>query len=287
MKPDVHAFFHEATNTVTYLVVDPATRAAALIDSVLDFEPANGKLWRASIGRVLDAATALDLDVRWILETHVHADHLSAAHVAHELTGAPTVIGDRFPETQALFAKRFLADDITPEFRAFDRLVRDGEILPLGAQSIRVMRTPGHTSGCVTYIIDDAAFIGDTMFMPDYGTARTDFPGGDAAALYHSIRHILALPPETRLFVCHDYKGPGREAFAWQASVAEQNAHNVQISADVDEASFVAARRARDAALAPPRLLLPALQVNIRGGRLPPPDRDGVVRLRLPVSQPA
>lgn len=284
MSPDVHGFFHEATSTVTYLVIDPQTRCAALIDTVLDFEPANGRVSRASIRNVLAEARRLNADIKWILETHVHADHLSAAQFAKQETAAPIVIGAEVNTIQAIFAPRFRATDIRPDGGDFDRLVRDGDELPLGAATIRVMRTPGHTRACVSYLIGDAAFTGDTLFMPDYGTARTDFPGGDAATLYRSIQKIFALPPSTRIFVGHDYKGAGRDAFAWETTVGAQRAGNVHIHDGIDEAAFVAARKQRDAGLAPPRLLLAALQVNIRGGRLPPADEDGVARLRIPVS---
>lgn len=284
MRPDVRAFFHEPTNTVTYLVIDPASKQAALIDPVLDFEPASGKLSRTSIDAVLVEAERLGLKLAWILETHAHADHLSGAQPAHAVTGAPIVIGERIRDVQNIFAPRFLAEDVTEDYEAFDRLVREGDTLQLGELKIRVLHTPGHTPACVTYVIGDAAFVGDTLFMPDYGTARTDFPGGDAATLYRSIRKILSLPAETRIFVGHDYKAPGRDTYAWETTVAEQRRANVQAKDGIDEASFVAMRTKRDATLATPRLLLPSLQVNIRGGRLPPADKDGVVRFRIPVS---
>lgn len=284
-RPDIHAFFHEPTNTVSYIVVDPATKHAALIDPVLDFDPASGKIWRASVTEVLNAAGKLGGEIKWILETHAHADHLSGAQIAQAKTGAPIVIGDHIRIVQNTFAPRFLAEDVTDSYEAFDRLVKEGDVLALGALDIRVLHTPGHTPACVTYVIGDAAFVGDTLFMPDYGTARADFPGGDAKALYRSIRKILALPAETRIFVGHDYKPAGRDTYAWETSVAEQRAKNIQINDTVDEDHFVAARQARDANLATPRLLLPSLQVNIRGGRLPPPDKDGVVRFRIPVTE--
>ncbi|MES1158965.1 MAG: MBL fold metallo-hydrolase [Terricaulis silvestris] len=282
MNPDVHAFFHEDTSSVSYLVLDPRTHAAAVIDPVLDFDPGSGRLKRTSVSALLDRADALGAKIQWILETHVHADHLSGVQAVKARTDAPVVIGARVGAVQDVFAPRFLANDVRPDL--FDRLVADGDELPLGALTIKVMDTPGHTGACVSYLVGDAAFTGDTLFMPDYGTARTDFPGGDAATLYRTIRKILSLPPQTRIFVGHDYKTPGRETFAWETTVAEQRAHNVAINETIDEASFVAARKARDDALAPPRLLLPALQVNIRAGRLPPPDGDGVIRLRIPVT---
>lgn len=285
MRPEVHAFFHEPTNTVTYLAVDPATKKAALIDPVLDFDPATGKVWRASIDAVLAEIKRLGVKVEWILETHAHADHLSGAQPARATTGAPIVIGDRIRDVQHIFAPKFLAEDITDDYEAFDKLVREGDALPLGAFTIEVLHTPGHTPACVTYVIGDAAFVGDTLFMPDYGTARADFPGGDATTLYRSIRKILALPAETRVFVGHDYKAPGRDAYAWETTVAAEREKNVQVNDKINEATFVSARTARDATLAAPRLLLPSLQVNIRGGRLPPADKDGVVRFRIPISE--
>ncbi|MEZ5955844.1 MAG: MBL fold metallo-hydrolase [Hyphomonadaceae bacterium] len=285
MHPDVHAFFHEPTNTVTYLAIDPTTKKAALIDPVLDFEPASGKLWRASIDAVLAEVKRLGVTVEWILETHAHADHLSGAQPARAATGAPIVIGDHIRDVQNIFAPKFLAEDITDDYQAFDRLVHDGDALPLGELTINVLHTPGHTPACVTYVIGDAAFVGDTLFMPDYGTARADFPGGDAATLYRSIRKILTLPLETRIFVGHDYKAANRDAFAWETTVAAERAHNIQVNDAISEAAFVSARKARDATLAAPRLLLPSLQVNIRGGRLPPADKDGVVRFRIPISE--
>ncbi len=285
MRPDVQSFFHEPTNTVTYLAIDPATKKAALIDPVLDFDPASGRVWRASIDAVLAEIKRLGVKVEWILETHAHADHLSGAQPARAATGAPIVIGDHIRDVQHIFAPKFLAEDITDDYEAFDKLVREGDALPLGELTIKVLHTPGHTPACVTYVIGDAAFVGDTLFMPDYGTARADFPGGDATTLYRSIRKILALPAETRVFVGHDYKAPGRDAYAWETTVAAEREKNVQVNDKINEATFVSARTARDATLAAPRLLLPSLQVNIRGGRLPPADKDGVVRFRIPISQ--
>lgn len=284
MRPDVHAFFHEPTNTVTYLVADPTTKTAALIDPVLDFEPASGKVWRASIDNVLTEAKRLGLTISWILETQAHADHLSGAQPARAATGAPIVIGDHIRDVQHIFAPKFLAEDIPDDYEAFDKLVHEGDTLPLGELTISVLHTPGHTPACVTYVIGDAVFVGDTLFMPDYGTARADFPGGDAASLYRSIRKILALPAQTRVFVGHDYKAPGRDIYAWETNVAAERATNIQVNDAIDEAAFVEARKARDATLAAPRLLLPSLQVNIRGGRLPPADKDGVVRFRIPIT---
>lgn len=278
------AFFHQPTFTVTYLVWDEATQAAAIIDPVLDYAPSSARVSTGFADAVLTAATDLGLTVQYVLETHAHADHLSAADHIRRATGAKVVIGEHIGEVQAHFAALFEANDVVPDGSAFGRLVADGETLALGETPIRVIHTPGHTAACVTYLIGDAAYVGDTLFMPDYGTARTDFPGGDAVALYRSIRRILDLPPETRVFVGHDYLPEGRTTFAWETTVAEQRAHNVHIHEGVTEEDFVARRRGRDATLAPPALILPSLQVNIRAGALPPPSANGRVYLKLPVT---
>lgn len=284
MHPSVQAFFDHATNTVSYIVHDPATKKAAIIDPVLDFTPRNGRLAATSADALLAAAADQGLDILYVLETHAHADHLSAAHHLREATGAPVVIGAQITQVQAIFGALFEADDITHDGAAFDRLVQDGDTLPLGDLTINVLHTPGHSPACVTYVIGDAAFVGDTMFMPDYGTARADFPGGSAHALYGSIRKILDLPPETRMFVGHDYLSEGRRDFAWETTVAEQRAHNVHMHDGISEADFIAMRTARDKTLEAPQLILPALQVNIRGGALPPASPGGHIYLRLPIN---
>jgi glyoxylase-like metal-dependent hydrolase (beta-lactamase superfamily II) len=283
MSPNIRGFFDEATSTVTYLVSDPATKKAAVIDPVLDYEPGGAIVDSHSIETVLSVARDEGLTIEWVLETHAHADHLSAAQVVKAATGARIGIGARIADVQAIFAPVFLADDIAPEGGDFDSLFEDGERFPLGALEVEVLYTPGHTPACVSYKIGDAVFVGDTLFMPDYGTARADFPGGDAGQLYRSIRRLLALAPQTRLFMCHDYKAPGRDFYRWETTVAEERAENVQIRDGVDEAQFVAERAKRDKALAAPRLLLPSIQVNIRAGRFPPPGPDGVRRLLVPV----
>ncbi|MBX9886275.1 MAG: MBL fold metallo-hydrolase [Novosphingobium sp.] len=282
-QPDILAFFDEPTFTVTYLVADPATGAAAVIDPVLDYDQAAASIGSTSVEAVLAAAAARGWRIEMVLETHAHADHLSGAKLIAARTGAWIGTGALITEVQATFAPMFGADDLLPGGGDFDRLLEDGAVLPLGTLAFTVMHTPGHTAACLSFRIADAVFIGDTLFMPDYGTARTDFPGGDAHALYQSIRRLLALPDETRLFLCHDYKGPERAEFAWETTVAEQRRANVQAHDGIDEAAFVALRQARDATLAPPRLLLPAIQVNIRAGRLPPADAQGVRALRLPL----
>jgi glyoxylase-like metal-dependent hydrolase (beta-lactamase superfamily II) len=284
MSPDVHTFFDNATSTATHLVSDPATGAAAVIDPVLDFEPRAARLSTGSADAVLTFVREHGLKLVHVLETHAHADHLSAADHIRRATQAGVVIGARITEVQKVFIPMFEADDVRPDGGDFDRLVEDGDELPLGSLSIRVLHTPGHTPACVTYRIGDAAFVGDTLFMPDYGTARADFPGGDAAALYRSIRRILDLPPQTRIFVGHDYLPPGRSDFRWQTTVAEERARNVHIHDGISEADFVRMRRARDAGLAPPALILPSLQVNIRAGALPPASLSGKVFLKLPVT---
>jgi glyoxylase-like metal-dependent hydrolase (beta-lactamase superfamily II) len=285
MEPDVQAFFDPKTFTATYLVADPATNTAAVIDPVLDFEPKGARLGTASADAIIEAAEARGLTIAYVLETHAHADHLSAADYIRRRTGAKVAIGAQIVQTQALFAALFEAEGITPDGGDFDILLYDGDQLPLGDMMVGVLHTPGHTPGCVTFLIGQSAFVGDTLFMPDYGVARADFPGGDAADLYRSIRKILSLPATTQIFVGHDYLPPGRTEFCWQTTVADQRAHNVQIHDGIDEAAFVKARKARDAGLAPPTLLLPALQVNIRAGALPPPSASGRVFLKLPVTR--
>jgi glyoxylase-like metal-dependent hydrolase (beta-lactamase superfamily II) len=277
-------FFDPATSTLTYLIWDEATKAAAVIDPVLDYEPKAAKISTTSADKVLEAVRAHGLSLDYVLETHAHADHLSAAHHIRRVTDAKVVIGEHIGQVQKHFRAVFGAEDVIPDGRAFDRLVADGDGLPLGESTIHVMHTPGHTAACVTYLVADMAFVGDTLFMPDYGTARTDFSGGDAATLYHSIRRILDLPAATRVFVGHDYLPQGRTSFAWESTVAEERAGNIHIRVGVGEEAFVERRRARDATLAPPALILPSLQVNIRAGALPPPDADGRVYLRLPVT---
>jgi glyoxylase-like metal-dependent hydrolase (beta-lactamase superfamily II) len=282
-SPQVRAFFHAPTFTVSYLVWDPASRRGAVIDSVLDFESASGRTATTSAQAILDAARKEDVAIEWILETHAHADHLSAAPFLKRATGAPIIIGEHITEVQAAFKRAFNLDDVSANGAEFDRLVRDGERMPLGGLEIEVMHTPGHTPACVSYRIGDAVFVGDTLFMPDYGTARADFPGGDARKLYRSIRRLLALPGETRVFLCHDYKAPGRDVFVWETTIAAERAGNIHVRDGVKEETFVTMREARDKTLAMPALILPSIQVNIRAGQLPPPERNGVRYLKLPL----
>ncbi|MBU6372014.1 MAG: MBL fold metallo-hydrolase [Alphaproteobacteria bacterium] len=283
--PDIQAFFDPPTGTVTYLVIDPTTRTAALIDPVLDYEPNGARLRSATVDAILDGAAAQGITIAWALETHVHADHLSAADHIRRKTGARIGIGAGITHVQRTFKPIFGASDVSTDGAAFDRLLEDGDVIELGASTMHVMATPGHTLSCVTFVIDDAAFVGDTLFMPDYGTARTDFPGGDATMLYRSIRRILDLPPQTRIFTGHDYPPANRPTPAWESTVAEQRATNVHIHDGVSEADFVAMRQTRDRTLMPPRLLLPSLQVNIRAGALPPADADGRIYFKVPVTQ--
>lgn len=282
-QPRVHAQFDEATHTVSYVVWDPATCRAAIIDPVLDYDHRTGRVSHRSADDLLGIVADQGLSVDWVLETHAHADHLSAAPYLKEKTGAPIGIGARITEVQRTFAPVFGLEDVSGDGREFDCLFRDGETFALGGLEVEVMHTPGHTPACVSYRIGEAVFVGDTLFMPDYGTARADFPGGDARTLYRSIHRLLALPDATRLYLCHDYKAPGRDHFAWETTVGEEKTRNIHVGGGVDETSFVAMREARDATLAAPVLLLPSLQVNIRAGRLPDPDRDGRRFLKIPL----
>jgi glyoxylase-like metal-dependent hydrolase (beta-lactamase superfamily II) len=284
MTPDVQTFFDEATSTATHLVTDPLTRTATIIDPVLDYEPRSAKITTASADQILAVVRERGLNLAYVLETHAHADHLSAAGYIRKVTGAKVVIGSEITQVQKAFISLFEADDVSPDGAAFDQLLGDEDTLSLGELTIHNMHTPGHTPACVTYLIGDAAFVGDTLFMPDYGTARADFPGGDAATLYRSIQKILALPPATRVFVGHDYLPPVRAEFRWETTVGEQRAENVQVRDGVGEAAFVAMRQARDATLAAPALILPALQVNIRAGDLPAPSVSGRIFLKLPLT---
>jgi len=283
MQPAVAAFFHAPSNTVSYLVTEPDGRHAAVIDPVLDFDSKSGRTGTASADRILAAVEARGLTVDWVLETHAHADHISAAPYLKRRLRARTGIGAGIVAVQRTFGRLYnLGPDFATDGRQFDHLFADGERFAVGAMQGEAMHTPGHTPACACYRFGDAVFVGDTLFMPDYGTARCDFPGGDAAQLYRSIRRILDLPPETRLFMCHDY-GPGGREIRWETTVAEQRAANLHVHDGVDEAAFVALRQARDARLEMPALLLPAVQVNIRAGEFPPPEANGVRYLKLPV----
>ena len=282
-NPAIRAFFDEPTNTVSYLVWDPATKRGAVIDPVLDFDLPSGEADVRSAEAILAAAREEGVTVEWVLETHAHADHLSAAPFIKQETGAKIGIGEHIKDVQKIFRPMFMADDVKADGSDFDRLFSDGETVSLGELAVEVVHVPGHTPADLAYKIGDAVFVGDTLFMPDYGTARADFPGGDARQLYRSIRKLLSLPRETRLFLCHDYKAPGRDAYAWETTVGEQRDRSVHIHDGVSEEEFVAMREARDAGLAVPRLLLPSIQVNIRAGRFPEAEDNGVSYLRIPI----
>ena len=285
MKPSVVAFFDEATNTVTYVVADAATNSAAIVDSVLDFDPASGRTSTKSADRVVAHVRQSGLNVDWLLETHVHADHLTAAPYLKDKLGGQIAIGEHIQKVQAIFKGIFNAEpDFATDGRQFDHLFVDGERFSIGSLEAQAIHTPGHTPADMTYLVGDAAFVGDTLFMPDYGTARADFPGGDAATLYRSIRRILSLPDHTRLFTAHDYKAEGRDRYVWESTVAEQRAKNIHIHDGVSEQEFVKFRSGRDATLSMPKLILPSIQVNMRAGNLPPPEANGVSYLKLPVN---
>jgi glyoxylase-like metal-dependent hydrolase (beta-lactamase superfamily II) len=284
-SPKVQAFFDEATNTITYLVQDPEGRGAGVIDSVLDFDYASGRTDTRSADAVIAAVKDQGLDLQWILETHVHADHLSAAPYIQEQLGGKIGIGDRITVVQETFGKVFNEGTrFARDGSQFDQLFAEGDRFMIGQLRGEVLYTPGHTPACLTYVIGDAAFVGDTLFMPDFGTARCDFPGGSAANLYDSVQKILALPDETRIFVGHDYKAPGRDNFAWETTVGKQKSANVHIGSGRSREEFVRLRQARDATLAMPRLIIPSLQVNMRAGHMPEPEDNGTSYLKVPLN---
>jgi len=286
MSPDVTAFFDDATNTISYVVRDPAGRACAIIDSVLDFDYASGRTDTRSADRIIAHVTANGLEVQWLLETHVHADHLSAAPYLQEKLGGRIGIGEKIREVQDTFGKVFNeGTEFQRDGSQFDRLFVEGDSFHLGQMRGDVLQTPGHTPACLTYVLGDAAFVGDTLFMPDFGTARCDFPGGSSEVLYASIQKILSLPDATRIFVGHDYKAPGRDEYAWESTVGEQKAKNVHVGAGRDRDSFVKMRDERDATLAMPKLIIPSLQINMRAGRMPPADDKGDVFLKVPLNK--
>ena len=286
MKPEVTAFFDDATNTISYVVKDPKGKSCAIIDSVLDFDYASGRTDTASADAIVAHVEREGLDVQWILETHVHADHLSAAPYLQERLGGKIGIGDNIRIVQDTFGKVFNeGTEFQRDGSQFDALFEEGDSFHIGQMRGDVLHTPGHTPACMTYVIGDAAFVGDTLFMPDFGTARCDFPGGSAEDLYASIQKILTLPDETRIFVGHDYKAPGREDYAWESTVGEQKAKNIHVGAGKAAAEFVEMRQTRDAGLAMPKLIIPSLQVNMRAGNMPAPDNDGDVYLKVPVNK--
>jgi len=282
-KPHVKAFFDEATFTVTYVVSDPASRRAAIIDAVFDYDVASGRTSTASADEVIAYVNESGLGVDWLLETHVHADHLSAASYLKEKLDGLTAIGADVTAVQEAFKGVFNLPDLATDGSQFDRLFSDGDTFPVGEIEGRVIATPGHTPACITYVIGDSAFVGDTLFMQDFGTARTDFPGGNAAELYASIQKILSLPDDTRLYMCHDYKAPGRDVYAWETTVALQRDNNIHINKNVTEADFIAMREGRDKELGMPKLILPAIQVNVQAGQLPSPEDNGIRYLKIPL----
>ena len=289
MTPDVTAFFHDATSTISYLVSEPGGVAGgahtAIVDSVLDYDARSGRSGTEAADKIVAAARGRGLQIDWILETHAHADHLTAAPYLQEKLGGRIAIGAGITEVQTIFKGVFnLGDDFATDGSQFDHLFGDGESFDIGAMRVEVLHTPGHTPACATYVFGDAVFVGDTIFMPDFGTARCDFPGGDARLLYRSIKKVLALPPATRLFLCHDYGGPERPNYAWQTTVAEERSGNKHVRDGIDEDAFVKMRSERDAGLDMPELILPSVQINMRAGAFPPPDDNGTAYLKLPLN---
>lgn len=282
---EIKAFFEPNTNTVTYVVSDKKTKESAIIDSVLDFDVTSGRTSTNSSDQVIEYIQKMNLTNRWILESHAHADHLSAAPYLKKSVGGLIAISEHIKEVQLIFKDIFnLESEFLPDGSQFDQLLQDAQTLKLGDSTIHVLHTPGHTPACLSYLIDDAIFVGDTLFMPDFGTARTDFPGGSAVTLFKSIKRILALPESTRVFTCHDYKAKGREVYAWESTVAEQNAKNIHVNQNVTEQEFIDYRTTRDSSLSMPKLILPSVQVNIRAGNMPPKDDNGIAYLKLPIN---
>jgi len=284
MNAHIEAFFDPATFTYSYVVSDPVTRQCALIDSVLDYDAASGRTSHTSAERLIAYVREHELKVQWLLETHVHADHLSAAPYLKQQLGGQLAIGDRITVVQDTFGKLLNAGtDFATDGRQFDHLFHDGDTFQVGDVQAHAIHTPGHTPACMTYVIGDAAFVGDTLFMPDYGTARCDFPGGDARMLYQSIQKLFALPGDTRVFMCHDYKAPGREEFLYETTIAAERESNVHVHSGITEDQFVAMRTERDATLGMPTLILPSVQINMRGGELPSPESNGTRYLKIPL----
>ncbi|MDD2179143.1 MBL fold metallo-hydrolase [Acidovorax sp. D2M1] len=284
MKPQIQAFFDDATWTVSYVVFDQPGGHCAVVDSVLDYDPKSGRTHTNSALRIVEFVQTHGLTVQWILETHAHADHLSAAHYLRSKLGGRIAIGSAIAQVQGVFQKLFhLEPAFRPDGSQFDHLLQDNEVFRIGRLEARALAVPGHTPACMAFQIGDAVLVGDTLFMPDVGTARCDFPGGNARALYQSVRKLLSLPGETRLFMCHDYPPHGR-AIAWQTTVAEQRAHNIHVHDGVSEDDFVAMRTRRDETLEMPVLILPSVQVNIRAGEMPPPEDNGVTYLKIPIN---
>lgn len=284
-KAQVTAFFDEATNTISYVVQDPSSKACAVIDSLLDYDAASGTMKTTSADKLINFITSSGLELDWIIDTHVHADHLTAALYIKKTLGGRTAIGEKVTEVQEIFSKVFNEpQSFQTDGGQFDHLFQDGETYTVGNLQAKAIHTPGHTPACMVHVIGDAAFVGDTLFMPDYGTARCDFPGGDAHKLYNSVQKIYDLPDQTRLFMCHDYKAPGRDKYLWETTVAEQKQHNIHINQNVSEEMFVKMRSERDKTLSTPELLLPSVQINMRAGDLPAPEANGQRYLKVPIT---
>ncbi|MFT6895712.1 MAG: glyoxylase-like metal-dependent hydrolase (beta-lactamase superfamily II) [Paraglaciecola sp.] len=284
-KIEIVPFFHQDTNTVTYVLIDLATRHCAIIDAVLDYDPASGRTSNASADELIKFVADHDYHLQWILETHAHADHLSGAHYIQTQIGGKMGIGENIAKVQSTFKHIFnLPDSFKVDGSQFDHLFSDNAVIKLGDTDIQVIHTPGHTPACVSYYAQDAVFVGDTLFMPDFGTARVDFPDGSAQTLYQSIQRILTLPDTTRVFVGHDYKAENRDIYAWETTILQQRENNIHIAKGVSQAQFVTMREQRDATLAVPRLILPAIQINIRAGQLPPVESNGHRYLKIPLN---
>jgi|TARA_R110002096_G_scaffold112543_16_gene245128 glyoxylase-like metal-dependent hydrolase (beta-lactamase superfamily II) len=284
-KPVVTGFFDEATNTISYVVADPATNRCAVIDSLLDFDQASGRTKTESSDRLIAFVRQQQLECDWIIDTHVHADHLSAAPYVRQQLGGRTAIGEHVSTVQRVFSKIFNeGQSFQTDGRQFDHLFADGEHYRVGSIEARAIHTPGHTPACMSHLIGDALFVGDTIFMPDFGTARCDFPGGDAGTLYDSIQKLFALPDDTRMFLCHDYKAPGRDDYVWETTVGAQKRSNIHVKAGTSRDEFIAMRTARDATLDMPKLILPSVQVNMRAGDMPPPESNGQRYMKIPIN---
>ena len=284
-NPDVKSFFDESTNTISHIVVDPGSKDAVIIDPVLAYDAASGRTDNAPADILVDYVTRKMLKIRYIIETHAHADHLSSAPYLQDKLGGKIAIGKHIDTVQEVFGNVFNAE---PEFKRdgsqFDLLIEDGQELPLGDLNILAIHTPGHTPACMSFLIGDALFVGDTLFMPDFGTARCDFPGGDAKTLYHSIQKLFELPDTTRVFLCHDYKAPGRDIYAWETTIGEQKTRNIHVGAGKSEDEFVEMRTARDATLSMPKLILPSVQINMRAGHMPPAEDNGTHFVKIPIN---
>lgn len=284
-RPDVKAFFDPATNTISYVVTDPESRVCAVIDSLLDYDQASGRTSTGSADKLIAYIRKHNLKLDWIIDTHVHADHLTAAPYIREQLGGRTAIGEHISKVQKVFGALFNAEQsFHTDGSQFDHLFTDGEAYQVGSIAAKAIHTPGHTPACMSHLIGDALFVGDTIFMPDFGTARCDFPGGNAGTLYDSIQKLFALPPETRMFLCHDYKAPGRDEYVWETTVEEQRAHNIHVGGGASREAFIQMRDARDATLAMPTLILPSVQVNMRAGDMPPPEADGKRFIKIPIN---